>query len=170
MPTLLQGDIFSASRSGRYGLSIVFGHLGYNFMRSAWEDFSAQISSFAGTGDPFRERAGGRAMFQPGCWMEFHADREAGNRQRGLTDERLAEVLGESLRWARGNEIKEVITNGVCNVDRAESPIGATAINRASDNRRTEWLLGFAKRQETELGIRLTLMSLNDVFVRGRDE
>lgn len=168
MPTLRQGDIFSASLTGKFGLSVVFGHLGHNFMSSAWGDFLSRVPNLVVPVDPFSAPQPEPLMFQPGCSILFVPDTVAPNQRRGMTDEQLTNVLGDALRWAKAHDVKETITNGISNIDRALSPHGATAINRASDNRRTNFLVQFLTRQEKELKVKITLMSLDDAFVRER--
>lgn len=166
MPSLRQGDIFSASLSGKFGLSTVFGNL--RSMRSAWEDFKSQAPNLVVPDEPFSNPNPEPLMFQPGCSILFVPDSVAPNQRRGMTDEQLTNVLGAALRWAKAHGVKEVITNGICNIDHALSPHGATAINRASDDQRTDFLVQFLTQQEKELKVKITLMSLNDVFVRER--
>lgn len=172
MPSFKQGDIFQAMQTGEFGLSIVFGHIGYNVMAITWRDFMASHPGFACSSDPFREKSNEPRLFQAGCWVQFQPDFEELNKSRGLTDACLAHVLGEALQWAAKNGIKRVITNGVCNVDvDGATPLNEiTQKNHESHDRRTTFLTNFVATKERALRIKVTLMSLNDVFIRHRQQ
>jgi hypothetical protein len=166
MPTFKQGDIFSDCHSDEYGLAIVFGHLGYNFLRPTWENFSKKYANLSSIEDPFSQNANQPLEYRNGCWIIFIPDADRLLQRRGMTDEKLIETLSSSFEWASARAIKKIITNGIQNVDHAQSPLGATAINRDSDNRRTKFLIDIINQYEKTTGMALTLISLNDVFLR----
>lgn len=156
MPELSQGDIFEAA--ARSDVAIVFGHLGFNEMQLRWTTFSAQHAALAQVRDPFEELAGGAIEWTPGRWIWFVAEQE----NHGMTDAQLRDALNTALSWASARSLKSIATNGIMNTDHGHD----SAINRQSDSARAAMLVRYAEQAEREHQVAITLVSLNDVFVR----
>lgn len=84
----------------------------------------------------------------------------------GMSTTRLSEALGKALDWANLLGIKRVITNGIADIDHARD----TASNRLSDEHRAAALLTLTTGYETRMGLSITLMGLNDIFIRERQQ
>jgi hypothetical protein len=158
MPEFRQGEIFKAAGTEKFGLAVVFGHIGDNFMRAAWDEFSQEFQSLAAFDNPFAEYANVPHQYQQNCWVWFVPEDE----NHGITEEHLSEVLVQAMDWAQRNGIRKIITNGVKNIDHGH----VTKENRASDYRRTRFLTNFFVEEERKRNLKITLISLNDVFLR----
>jgi hypothetical protein len=156
MPTLSQGDIFQAAP--RVHLAIVFRHVGFNEMRPRWDEFSAGQRSLSQINDPFTGIGGRPVEWAPGRWIWFVAEDE----NHGMSDAALVSVLDSVILWASKARIASVATNGIANVDHGRN----TADNRRSDEHRARFLRDYATRVEEGYGLKVELISLNDVFTR----
>ena len=79
-----------------------------------------------------------------------------------MTDQEITDTLNQTFAWARQQGLTTVITNGIADVHHG----GDTAANRASDDHRTVFLIGLVSDHERHSCLQVTLISLNDVFVR----
>lgn len=158
MPKLSQGDIFQAA--SRVQLAIVFGHVGFNEMRQRWVAFAAKRAELSHVRDPFTELVGRAVQWSPGKWLWFVAEQE----NHGMTDAQVTRALDAAFSWASQNRIASTATNGVANTDHGRN----TADNRRSDEKRAALLEDYAKQAEQRYGLTVELISLNDIFTRGR--
>jgi hypothetical protein len=158
MPVSSQGDIFDAAL--RVQLAIVFGHVGFNEMRQCWDAFAENEPGIPKVQDPFAKLADHAIEWSKGKWLWFVAEQE----DHGMTDEKLTSVLDAALSWASTNGIVTIATNGIANTDHGM----ITAQNRHSDEQRAAFLQAYAHEAEQKYGVSVELISLNDVFVRGR--
>ena len=158
MPQYLQDDIFKAINEYQIDLGIVFGHIGFNEMAGCWYEFSQMVPDLANVRDPFLELP--RCPVQVGerQWLWFVPEGE----NHGLTDLQLRSALKSALTWAKNKRLRTVITNGIANIHHDMD----TLVNRRSDDVRARLLMRYAEENEAESGIAITLISLNDVFLR----
>lgn len=152
-----QGNVFDFVQGPGPRLTIVFGHIGYNFMECSWRDFRSTVQDLKHIKDPFAEIES-PLQLDPSTWMWFVP---AGS-NRGLTDADLLAQLDFILDWAKTRRIQFVVTNGVRDVDHGMD----RAANRASDDRRTAMLTTYMAQRERADRLKVELVSLNDVFVR----
>jgi len=136
----------------------VFGHIGYNEMREYWMSFREHVPVWTDIADPFDELAGSQHEYRPGQWIQFVAEQRNG----GMTDERLTELLDDIFHVAEQKKLKMVVTNGIADVDHGSN----TEANRLSDDRRTQFLNQVIVEKEQTGNFEVTLINLNDVFVR----
>lgn len=160
MPIRRRGDILSTAKDEQFGLALIFGHVGYNDMRECWTKFCQQIAKFADVRDPFEpnEFCGEPQQYQDGQWMQFVETFEGA----GITDSEIQESIERALIWAHAKGIKKIITNGAGDVGKIPNKVH----NRELAAHRTEFLVKIFTRSEERLGLSVTLMSLNDVFMR----
>lgn len=157
MPNYLQGDIFQEAMNRPYDLAVVFGHVGFNQMSLAWQQFRERVPAWADIADPFTHLAAELHPLGPRQWVWFVPE----ERNHGMTQQTLTTLFLEILEWVAANGIRTLITNGIADVDHAV----VTADNRASDDRRTHFLINLLTPYERN-GLKLTFISLNDVFLR----
>ena len=162
MPNYLQGDIFAASVEHRSELAIVFGQVDLNEMASHWRDFASTFPELAHVRDPFTELPTEPYQHPDRRWFWFVSARD----NHGMTDPEFASALNSALRWAQANGLKRIITNGIANTDLGTD----TNANRASHDRRVIFISGLAADHERAAGFEITLISMNDAFVRNRPE
>jgi len=157
MPNLRQGDIFEIGRIENFGLSIVFGHIGFNSLTPKWQAFRKHVPIFARIDNPF-DLQDTPVQYQPGSSIWFVKDEE----DHGMSNELLIAILNEALDLAETQNVRRVITNGIRGVS-----LGVEGDSRrASDDRRASYLLEFAAQQEEQRKLDITLANLSDVFVR----
>jgi hypothetical protein len=158
MPEFLQGNIFAIISNQEFDLAVVFGHVGFNEMRECWTTFRQGLPGPLQANDPFAMYGGVPQEYSDGRWLWFVPE----ERNHGMDDAQLKAVLNQTMQWARQHGIRTVITNGIADVDHAHD----TAANRASDDRRARLIASIVTRLEPDLGLCVTLISLNDVFTR----
>jgi hypothetical protein len=158
MPSLHQGDIFTATVDHQCDLTIVFGHIGFNAMSGYWQDFAGSQPKLSHVHDPFIEISCQPVEFKKRQWLWFVSDGE----NHGLTNLQLTAALTEALTWASGKSVKSVMTNGVANIDHGND----TTTNNASANVRAQFLIGLAATLEQQFDVTISLISANDVFLR----
>ena len=158
MPYYRQGDIFLSLADKPQGLMVVFGHTGFNFMGPKWWEFSKTVPEWAEITNPFEELQDGPHEFKPNKWAWFFSE----ERNHGMRSRVLARVLDEAVHWAHENKIITIATNGIANTDHGL----VTVRNLASDDRRALEISRMAQQYEEGLGVEITLISLNNVFVR----
>jgi len=163
MVTTRSGDIFSTADIEKFDLAIVYGHLGYNFLRDYWNHFSIEFPIFQSVTDPFEdERFNSRYFeYKQGQWIIFRTH-YAGI---GISDADLKRQLETDLAWAHGMGLKTVITNGARNIGSIPNKVH----NRLLDDSRTQFLIGLVTTLQRKYPLEITLMSLNDVFTRRID-
>lgn len=152
-----QGNVFDFVQGPGPRLTIVFGHIGYNFMDCSWRDFRSTVPGLKNIKDPFGEIES-PVQLDPSTWMWFVP---AGS-NHGLTDADLLAKLDFILDWAKARRIRFVVTNGVRDVDHGKD----REANRASDDRRAALLTNYMAKRERADRLQVELVSLNDVFVR----
>jgi hypothetical protein len=161
MPKLRQGDIFSTADREDFELAIVFGHIGFNQLSITWQQFSEHIPALVGERDPFKHMKS-PVQYRPGRWMWFIPS----ELNHGMSTTRLSEELGVALDWANRQGIKQIFTNGIADTDHVRD----TQSNRMSDEKRAAALLALTTRYEIQMSLSITLMSLNNIFVRERQQ
>jgi hypothetical protein len=154
MPTLSQGNIFTAVADHRADLAVIFGHSGFNTMHESWQAFSESVPSLSKIRDPFFEIAGKAHPISDGQWLWFVAERE----NHGMSDNQLMAALESAIAWAAATGVKSIVINGIADV----------VSDRVSDDRRASFLIQYATEQEDAIGVSVELISLNDVFVRNQ--
>ena len=159
MPSLRQGDIFETAVSEGFQLAIIFGHIGYNELQGYWRLFRQTVPAWAEIDDPFSGETlkGGANEYQPGRYVWFVES----HRACGLLDEEFAAIIKKALDWAVEQGMTKIITNGV-----NAPPTLHTFDNRLSDKQRTRLLAEIVSDYEQRHQLSITLMSLNDVFLR----
>ena len=158
MPHYIQGDIFAASNERHADLAIIFGHIGLNEMRLSWRSFADRMPRLAHIRDPFSEMPCEPYQYSDGRWLWFFS----GCDNHGMTDAQLESALEQALSWAQANDLRTVITNGIANTDHGHD----TITNRQSDDSRVRFISGLAGNHERTKKVDITLISLNDAFVR----
>jgi len=158
--TTLKGDIYEIAEKMECSLTIVFGHLGYNLMRECWVAFSRKHSTLSAIPDPFTLLNGTHIQFRPGQWISFHFC----DNWYGVSDAQLIELLNAEAQWASEQKINQLITNGARNV----GAMTDSSFNRQLDDIRTSFLIDCCHRIQLEYELTVTLISLNDVFVRAK--
>ncbi len=158
MPQYLQGNVFQAAMARKADLAIVFGHIGFNEMRPTWLAFRVNVPDWSHINDPFTELADEPHQCPQGHWLWFIPDQD----NHGMTQGQLVETLDTILEWAGNEGLRTIITNGIADVDHGHN----TEANRLSDDHRAEFLGQFMAGQEAARGFKVTLISMNDVFVR----
>ncbi len=154
---LRQGNIFDSVHGPGPRLTIVFGHIGYNEMGPSWHAFRDSNPGVRNIVNPF-EDTDLPLRLDPNTWLWF----VPAGVNNGMTDTDLLAKLDAVLDWAREQGIRYVATNGIRDVDRSRDK-GA---NRFSDDRRTAILTKYLAERERVDSLQVTLVSLNDVFVR----
>ncbi len=71
-------------------------------------------------------------------------------------------MLDPAFAWAREKGLSSVITNGISDIDHGRD----TDRDRNSDDQRAQFLICYSQEQERDGSVRITLISLNDIFVR----
>ncbi len=158
MPDHKQGDILQMARDDKFDLAVVFGHCGFTLMAACWGEFRDSIPGWSTVQDPFRELAYGPHEIAEGSWMSFIRSRA----NHGMTDDEVTNALETSLNWAHQEGHVRVITNGIMDIDKDTD----TVANNASHDRRAQLINQLATQYEAEFGLEITLISLNDVFIR----
>jgi hypothetical protein len=157
MPKFLQGDVFATARN-HAGLAVVFGYIGFNRFNLAWRAFAKTIPSLQSTHDPFAI-ANQPIEYEPGRWAWFVRYSPENN---GLSDGEMRSALDRALSWAHGRGLTSITTNGVADTIAARSPLS----REQSDARRARLLADLAAEYERRLGVSITLVSLDDQFVK----
>ncbi len=159
---LKQGDIFQETLENRSGLAVVFGHIGFNEMKSAWKAFARRLE-LAEDSDPFSGQYGlENPLVIDGQDQKCHVVFIAEEQNHGMSDERLAEWIDEIRRRIQNNGYSRFVTNGVMNVDHGHDP----GLNRISEDRRAQCLIRHFSEICESLNVPVTLISMNDVFIR----
>jgi hypothetical protein len=159
MPNFLQGDIFPTAIN-KDQLILVFGHIGFNEMTKTWNAFRDRVPAFANIPDPFRDRPGPRQI-NPDQWIWFVREQE----NHGMTDDMLGGVVRTVFDWAQSMNLSTVITNGIEDVGQGPD----VQANQENEDRRADFLARLANYYERPpLNFRITLISLDDVFIRAR--
>lgn len=156
MPQVTQGDIFSFAESA--DLLIVFGCLGFSEMDVAWSKFRERFPTVDAMGEPFTSFDAEPHEYTHGKFIVTVAE----GSNHGISDDRLLRILESYLGWAEKKGLRRTASNGIMNTDH----VGDTTANRASDDRRAQMLIEFAKSYEDQFQVKITLTSMNDVFVR----
>ncbi len=156
MPELIQGNIFEILRERQ--LAIIFGHIGFDQMGASWRAFQDVEQEVAQIRDPFTERPNDPLQLLSGPWLWFVPAQE----NQGMTEAELTAVLDRAFAWAREKGLSSVITNGISDIDHGRD----TDRNRNSDDQRAQFLIHYSQEQERDGSVRITLISLNDIFVR----
>jgi hypothetical protein len=113
MPHFLQGDIFQTAIENQHDLAVVFGHLGFNQMGPTWRAFRDHVPVLANIRDPFNQLVGQPHPIRTHQWIWFIPE----ERNHGMTDSTLTDVVKEVMEWAEARGIRTVITNGIADVD-----------------------------------------------------
>lgn len=153
----LQGDVFGVER-GDSSLTVVFGHVGYNPMRTHLDDYLAGVLSFPHVHDAFDELTDGPHETKPGRYLWFVKTKRNG----GLSTADMTAKLDSACTWAVENNVQNLITNGVPDTGHGH----VTQENRRLADVRAAELTEYATRASTRHGISVVLCSLSDVFVR----
>lgn len=156
MPRVAQKDIFSFADS--VDLLIVFGHCGFNEMGIAWDEFRKRFQTVDAMGEPFTTFDAEPHEYAPGKFIVTVAE----GKNHGLCDAELRAVLNRLVGWAHEIPIKTIATNGIAEIDHG---INRDA-GRASDDRRAQMLIDLAKGYEDEFQLKITLTSIDNVFIR----
>ncbi len=158
MPTMRRGDIFE--RLHEHDLAIVFGHIGLNLMDVRWRNFSESEETLAHIYDPFSTMPNRPQRISSGQWLWFVPE----GRNHGMTEDELRGALDRALSWAQGEGHGRIVTNGISDIDHGTE----TQANRASDDRRVQFLVDYAiqKEREADGTLCIELVSLNDAFTR----
>ena len=154
MPSLEQGDIFRADSQ----LLIVFGHVGFNLLNESWRAFRVNLPGWDQVTNPFEVLGAEPRSLPDGRWICFLAAEE----HNGMSDGRLRPVLEALMSWATSKGLRSLATNAIMNAVHGRDPLA----NERSDNQRAQLLIGVMRRYEAERGVKVTLVSLNDVFTR----
>lgn len=157
MPLVAQGDIFSFAES--VDLLIVFGHRGQGGIDVAWSKFRERFPSVDPMGEAFTSIDSTPREYSPRRFVVTVAE----ERNQGMSDERLRNILERYFSWAEVDGLRHIATNGIMDIDHSEN----TDANRASDDRRARLLFVLASAYERKYKLKIFLSSLNDVFVRG---
>lgn len=158
MPALLQGDIFSLfSPNDERSCFVVFGHFGFNEMHVSWQKFRDRERSTWVTlsSTPFEEYSTLQQMPKSGPWVRFI-------QSHGMPDEDIRNILLDTAKCCAEQGVRVLWTNGISH----GNTICNTSNNREGNDKRAELLVQIALEIEHETGLRLRLISLNDVFVR----
>ena len=158
MPQAHQGDIFEHALTHDHDLVVVFGHVGCNQLFPHWRRFARHVPGWEWMQDPFSDLSDRPYLFSIGRWMVFVPDEE----NSGMDDAALQALFAELGRFAREHGLRKVLTNGIADTDHGRY----TLENRRSDDTRARLLWNLACAWECEQDAQLTLISLNDVFVR----
>ncbi len=152
-----QGNVFDSVHGPGPRLTIVFGHVGYNFMAPAWLEFRATVPGLEDVVNPFSEI---ESPFQldSSTWLWL----VPAERNNGLTDADLFAKLDFILDWAKQRRVRFVVTNGIRDVDHIPNRMA----NRASNRRRTAMLTTYMAQRERTDRLKIELVSLNDDFMR----
>lgn len=157
MPRYSQGDIFLAFLNRQAELAIIFGHLGFNQLHLRWIEFSDAVPSLVRIRNPISQLSNSAYLIAPHRWLLIVPEQ----RNRGMSDEKLIFVLDKIFAWAKDVGVVSVITNGIANTDH-----GQNITTRNSDDKRAHLLAKYAAEKEQSSGMKVELISLNDVFVR----
>lgn len=157
MPKYHQGDIFEIFNDDDFELAIVFGHTSFNFMGALWQKFKGDIPAWNEITDPFKSFRNTPQEYKVGKWFWFVSDREK-EEKVGMSDSDIETKLKEIFFWAKDNNISRIITNGAGGIYSEDK--------YQNDNRRAVLLKNLIEKYEDELKLDVTLISLNDVFVR----
>lgn len=161
MPVCAQGNIFDIAL--KVDLTIVFGHIAFNDLGGTWLKFKQSHPQWEHINDPFLEFQHEPQAICEGRWIWFIPDETNG----GMTDEQLAEVFHDIFGWATDLKIHRVATNGVPNIDH-DPDFSQASANRISEDRRARFIFDNLKPYEKDKSVKVTLISLTDVFVRNR--
>ena len=162
MPNLRQGNIFDVAREEHSQLVIIFGKLRYSRMREDWRQFRQAFPNLNRL-RPRPPHSWGPTEYRTGSWIWFVADANGKPPLDGMTDERLLEVLNQTLSWARERTLTRIITNGIVDASSGHTADEIPFLNE----RRTRLLAEFAYEQEHAYpGLELTLTSRDSEFVR----
>lgn len=156
MPHVAKKDIFSFAES--VDLLIVFGHRGFNEMGVAWDEFRKRYPTVVAMGEPFTSSDGEPHEYAPGKFIATVA--EADN--YGMSDAELRYVFNRLIGWAHKNRIRTIVTNGIADITHG---VGRAA-DRASDDRRAQMIIELAQGYENQFRLKITLVSIDDVFIR----
>jgi hypothetical protein len=161
MPVCMQGNIFDIAL--KVDLTVVFGHIAFNDLGGSWLEFSHSHPRWKHINDPFLEFQQEPQAICEGRWIWFVPDETNG----GMADEKLAEVFHDIFGWAAQSNIRRVATNGVPNIDH-DPDFSRASANRISEDRRARFIFDHLQRYEKDNGVKITLISLTDVFFRNR--
>ena len=160
MPSYLEGNILSPGPECAAQVAIVFGRMGAGEMALSWPDLAWGEPAFAHVRDPFERFKSRPVRASHGRWYWFIPSRL----NHGLTDEQLREVFATVFAWAHGKELRAAISNGITNTDHTSDSLA----NRASIDRRARLMGELASEYERAYGMEISLIALNDAFVRNR--
>lgn len=160
MTVFRQGDVLATAKNEGFELALVFGHLGYSLMDQKWREFSDGVDFWQDVVDPFAPGFAGRPHeYTTGRWVWFFK----GGLSQGMSDAEFKDSVEVVFEWATKQALRRVITNGINDIDHGRD----TDLNRASDDRRTDFLISILKNFEESDGFdSVHLISLNDVFIR----
>jgi|GEM_PF-1210686 len=156
---LTQGDVFDFAKE--HELLVVFGHTSFNLMGGSWMKFKKAHEGFERINDPFTHFDGRPQEYAPGRWVWFIAEED----NRGVCDESLRLTMAGILEWASRMRLSRIATNGIRNTDHG----GDHLANRDSDDRRTRLIIELVTEHAMARSMKITLASLNDVFVRNAE-
>ena len=117
-----QGNVFDSVHGPGPRLTIVFGHVGYNFMAPAWLEFRATVPGLEDVVNPFSEIES-PLQLDSRTWLWL----VPAGCNNGLTDADLFSKLDFILDWAKQRRIRFVVTNGIRNVDHIPNRIATVS-------------------------------------------
>ena len=153
MPRYLQGDIFQAAVRDRHCLTIVFGHTGFNQIGGSWREFRDFVPHLSTIDDPFTNIPRQPCRLASDQWFWFVPAEPCRGMTRADVEAEIRGAIDEVAAQA-GDRLKSIITNGVAGTGE-------------SHDERAAWFSDLAIQIERQ-GFDVTLISLNDVFVRNR--
>ncbi len=163
MPEYIKGDIYTVALDGHYDMAVVFGQRS-NLMAHTWHDAQRRVGKWRRLKNPFGAHSNKPVEIESNTrfWWFVPAEQNF-----GMSTEQLLKTFKKIFEWAKKNNIKTIITNGISDTDHGHDIYGYDInANRASDNRRVQLISDTMQAYERE-GFAVTLISMNDAYVRG---
>ena len=162
MPEYVRGDIYKVALDGHYDMAVVFGQ-GLNLMAHTWHDAQRRVSEWRRLKNPFGAHSNKPVEIEGNTRFWWFVPAERNN---GMSTEQLLKTFKKIFEWAKKNNIKTVITNGISDIDHGHDIYGYDInANRASDNKRVQLISDTVKDYERE-GFAVTLISMSDMYIR----
>lgn len=159
MPICSQGNIFDLAPKA--DLTVIFGHISFNDLGGTWLEFKRSHPEWEHIHDPFQAFQNKPQTISKGHWIWFVPDECNG----GMSCERVVEVFDAITDWATEMKLRQILTNGIRSIDNEPDYLMAQA-NRSSDDHRAQFLVSLSRSYETAKKLKVTLISLTDIFVR----
>lgn len=160
MPTVSQGNIFQAAYQVQ--LTIVFGHIGFNYMGMYWKQFSGNLEKINYINDPFVEFVQQPVEWSSNHWLWFFLEQK----NHGMTDSQLINALDTAFLWASCNNIKSIATNGIANTHRGQGK----QTHQQNDAERAAFLKRYVMEAEKKYDFSVELVNLKDIFMRSDND